>query len=76
VVAQVAIADREAFLTIEDNGTGLRQQEKTRGWNGGLGLSNVRRRSAGLGGRMELISKPGEGCRVEIRFPLRSRPFV
>ncbi|HTB10270.1 MAG TPA: two-component regulator propeller domain-containing protein [Bryobacteraceae bacterium] len=76
VVAQVALADREAFLTIEDNGTGLRQQEKTRGWNGGLGLSNVRRRSAGLGGRMELISKPGEGCRVEIRFPLRSRPFV
>jgi ligand-binding sensor domain-containing protein/signal transduction histidine kinase len=76
VVAQMAIADREASLTIEDNGTGLRQQEKARGSNGGLGLANVRRRSAELGGRMELISNPGEGCRVEIRFPLRSRPFV
>jgi ligand-binding sensor domain-containing protein/signal transduction histidine kinase len=76
VVAEITIEDREASITIEDNGTGIRRQEKTAGRNGGLGLSNVRRRSAELGGRMEFISKPGEGCRVEIHFPLRPRPFV
>jgi len=67
VVAELKIADREALLTIEDNGTGLRSEDKT---TGGTGISNIERRSRELGGRMQLTSTPGEGCSVAIRFPM------
>jgi signal transduction histidine kinase/streptogramin lyase len=80
VVAELKIADREAVLTIEDNGTGLRQEDKTVGARselpGGTGIPNMRRRSQELGGRMQLTSKPCEGCCVEIRFPMRRGPFA
>jgi len=67
VVAELRIAEREAVLTVEDNGTGLRTEDKI---TGGTGISNIERRSAELGGRMELTSKPGEGCCFAIRFPM------
>jgi signal transduction histidine kinase len=76
VVAELKIVDREAVLTIEDNGIGLRAEEKAPGPAGGTGISNVRRRSQELGGRIQLTSKPGEGCRVEIRFPMRGSAFA
>jgi signal transduction histidine kinase len=71
VAAELKIADQEGVLTIEDNGTGLRPEEKAPRLTGGTGIPNMRRRSQELGGRMQLISKPGEGCRVEIHFPVR-----
>jgi signal transduction histidine kinase/streptogramin lyase len=76
VVAELKSAGREAVLTIEDNGTGLRPEEKTAGWTGGTGISNMQRRSQELGGRMQLTSKPGEGCRVAIYFPMRRSTFA
>jgi len=80
VVAELKIADREAVLTIEDNGTGLKQDEKTPGTKselpGGTGIPNMRKRSQELGGSMKLTSKPGAGCHVEIRFPMRLGPFA
>ncbi len=72
VVAELKIGDREAIFVIEDNGTGLRQEDKA---TGGTGISNMRRRSQELGGDMELTSKPGEGCRVAICFPTRRNAF-
>jgi len=76
VMAELKIADREAILTIEDNGTGLRSEEKSQGWTGGTGISNMRRRSQELGGRMQLTSKPGEGCSIAIHFPMRRSAFA
>jgi signal transduction histidine kinase len=76
VVAELKIVDREAMLFIEDNGTGLRAEEKTSQWTGGTGLANMRRRSQELGGRMELTSNPGKGCCVSIHFPTRRSPFT
>ena len=78
VIAELKIADREAVLTIEDNGAGFDPESKIPGWNGGTGLSNMRRRSQELDGRMELTSRPGEGCRVAIHFPVgrSTRAFV
>ncbi|MGA3186611.1 MAG: two-component regulator propeller domain-containing protein [Bryobacteraceae bacterium] len=73
VVAELKIADQDAVLTIEDNGTGLRPEEKT---SGGTGISNMRRRSQELGGRMQLTSKPGGGCSVAIQFPVRRGTFA
>jgi signal transduction histidine kinase len=66
-MAELKIADREAVLTVEDNGTGLRPDDKT---TGGTGISNIERRSKELGGRLQLTSRAGEGCCVAIRFPM------
>ena len=71
VVAELKIVDWEAVLTIEDNGTGLR--DKT---TAGTGISNIERRSRELGGRMQLTSRPGEGCCVAIRFPIQHSAFA
>jgi signal transduction histidine kinase len=73
VVAELRFADREAVLTIEDNGVGLRPEDKT---TGGTGISNIERRSRELGGHMQLTSKPGEGCCVAIRFPIQRSPLA
>jgi len=67
VMAELKMADREAILTVQDNGTGLRSEDKT---TSGTGISNIGKRSAELGGTMELTSKPGEGCSVAIRIPI------
>lgn len=72
VVAEFKIADREVVLTVADNGSGLRPTEKT---SGGTGISNMRRRSEELGGRLELTSEPGKGCRVAVHFPARNKVF-
>ncbi|MGA3203063.1 MAG: two-component regulator propeller domain-containing protein [Bryobacteraceae bacterium] len=56
VKAELKIADRAAVLTIEDDGTGLRPEEKPPGWTGGTGIANMRRRSQQLGGSMHLTS--------------------
>jgi signal transduction histidine kinase len=76
VVAELKIADRDAVLTIEDNGRGLSPEEKPPRSAGGNGISNMRRRSQELGGEMQLTSRPGEGCRITIHFPLHRSTFA
>jgi ligand-binding sensor domain-containing protein/signal transduction histidine kinase len=71
VIAGMRVVDRGIALTVEDDGVGLRNGEKSLGWKGGTGIQNMRRRVESLGGRMQLTSKPGEGCRVEIHLPKR-----
>lgn len=34
-----------------------------------LGLQSLRRRARELGGRLELVSRPGQGCRLTLTFP-------
>jgi len=36
---------------------------------GGFGLFSLRERLRSVGGSVTVKSAPGEGCRVEIRFP-------
>ena len=53
-------------LTIGDNGRGFAE-------GGGLpgnGLSNMRRRAADMGGRLEVTSRPGQGCTVKLSAPI------
>jgi signal transduction histidine kinase len=76
VAAELKVADREIVLSVEDNGVGLSAGEKAPGSTGGTGIANMRRRAESLGGRMELTSKPGEGCRVAIRIPTRHGAFA
>ena len=51
-------------ITIEDNGKGLREEEKP-----GLGLAGMRERAEALGGWLKLKPRPGGGLRVESHLP-------
>jgi signal transduction histidine kinase len=76
VKAGLMVVDREISLTVEDNGRGLVPAGRPPGSAGGSGIAGMRRRAEGLGGRMELTSKPGQGCRVTIQLPVGHRTFV
>jgi signal transduction histidine kinase/streptogramin lyase len=76
VVAEIKAGDREVMLTVEDNGAGLNGVGRAPGATGGTGIAGMRRRAESLGGRMELTSRPGQGCRVEICLPVPRGPFT
>jgi ligand-binding sensor domain-containing protein/two-component sensor histidine kinase len=56
-----------ARVSVEDNGRGF---DVTRIAPGGNGLENMRSRLVECGGRMELLSAPGQGTTVRFHFPL------
>ncbi len=55
------------YLEISDDGRGFDPETAAR--QGGMGLSNIHERAAALGGRAEVISRPGEGARVVVTLP-------
>ncbi len=53
-------------LTVSDDGKGF-----DRSVNGdGHGLSSMGQRAAGIGGRLDIISRPGEGATIALELPL------
>ena|SRR5579871_897751 len=76
VKAVLKVLDREIELTVEDNGRGLNPAGKPPGSTGGNGIPGMRSRAESLGGRMQLASKPGEGCAVAIHLPRRRGAFA
>lgn len=72
VRAELKAVDREILLTVADNGRGLKETAPS---GGGNGIPGMRRRAAMLGGSMQLLSRPGEGCTVSMRIPLRRRRY-
>jgi NarL family two-component system sensor histidine kinase LiaS len=58
--------DRTVTLQIEDNGSGFNVEQVR---SGAYGLSTMRERAQKLGGEAEVVTKPGSGTRVRIRFP-------
>jgi signal transduction histidine kinase len=57
-----------ADLEIADDGEGF--DLKTARVGGGLGLSMMKERTTELGGRLSVVSRPGEGTRVLVEVPL------
>lgn len=56
-------------LEVKDDGTGIPEQF-LRGGNGShLGLTSMRERATLLGGRMEVVSNPGQGTSILVRIP-------
>ena len=57
--------DRDLVLTIADNGQGMRvpPQPST------FGLLGMRERTLALGGKLDVVSSPGEGTTVVLRLP-------
>ena len=57
----------ELTLTILDDGVGF---DLKSAWGKGLGLVSIGERVEAIGGRFEILSKPGAGTQVEVRVPL------
>lgn len=64
---------RGVRLIVEDDGRGF--DPAAMGSAGhGIGLANIRRRIASVGGRLEIHSAPGAGMRLTAFVPLRNAP--
>ncbi|MBV1734101.1 MAG: hypothetical protein KUA38_17820 [Hydrogenophaga sp.] len=62
------LPERQAlFLSIRDDGQGLKQDE---GAGAGNGLAGMRRRASAMGGSLEIVGENGQGTRVELTLPL------
>lgn len=59
------------FLEICDNGIGF-DLDKARN-SGGMGLINMEQRARQIGGRLEVISSPGEGTKICVEVPAQER---
>jgi signal transduction histidine kinase len=57
-------------IDISDDGQGFDPIEVAAQNREGYGLRGMRERAAELGGRLDVISQPGDGTRVEVRLPL------
>jgi signal transduction histidine kinase len=60
-------------ITIEDDGAGFEPDKKlTTTDGGGFGLFSIRERMLDLGGSLEIVSAPGEGCKATLVVPLNN----
>ncbi|MBS1744339.1 MAG: PAS domain S-box protein [Bacteroidetes bacterium] len=66
--ATISLQQKEgnANLVITDNGKGFDKREQKKK---GLGFVNMFNRIDAYNGKMEVISAPGKGCRIELNFP-------
>lgn len=63
---QLICHDTELVLTIEDNGKGFPEQDVDQQ---GIGLQNIKKRVAILGGEVSFFSRPGNGVSIVIQVP-------
>jgi two-component sensor histidine kinase len=63
----IRLRGQELVVMVEDNGRGFEPALASLERNG---LTNLNQRMNELGGRCQLTSQPGRGCRVELTMPL------
>jgi signal transduction histidine kinase len=56
----------QLLIWVQDNGVGFHPQENTTGF----GLQGMQERAVAEGGRLQLTSAPGAGCRIEVWLPI------
>ena len=64
----LALLDEELLLRVCDNGQGFSVPAQY--GQPGFGLPGMRERAAALGGRVDVVSRPGHGTTVEVHLPL------
>jgi CheY-like chemotaxis protein len=69
--ARLDLAQRsdEVWLTVQDSGAGF-DAEKSVGSEGAFGLFGIRERIETMGGRLDIVSAPGQGTSVTLRLGL------
>ena len=72
---EASASQRGVRLVVEDDGRGF-DPAATGSTGHGIGLANIRRRLASVGGRLEIHSAPGAGMRLTVCVPLRTAPRV
>ena len=55
-------------LRVDDDGSGFDPKAPAGGKGGGFGLISMRERAERLGGEFSIVSRPGAGAAVEVRF--------
>ncbi|WP_342644639.1 PAS domain S-box protein [Mucilaginibacter sp. CSA2-8R] len=63
---QVKARNGEVSVTVQDNGKGLTVNNQNKP---GIGLSSIRSKAELLKGTVEIWSEPGQGTKIEVRFP-------
>ena len=67
VTVRLHPGDGEVCLLVQDDGTGFDPSRRT---GSGHGLRNIQARASGLGAAVRVESRPNEGTRVILTFPL------
>lgn len=57
---------QSVILEVKDDGKGFDIKKIRKG----LGFTNIRNRAELFGGKMEIFSKPGKGCRLKVSMPI------
>lgn len=76
---EVSLRVREGWLRllVHDDGGGFAVKDAAghpAPKNGGIGLMGMRERAASVGGNLEVISAPGQGCSIVAHLPLMANP--
>jgi PAS domain S-box-containing protein len=66
VEVRLRMEGKAILIEVADDGRGFEPESA----KSGVGLSAMRERVEGLGGRIEVTSLPGEGTKVKVRVPL------
>ena len=73
---RVDLSQEDAYLriTVWDDGIGFDPETVSGmiGHEGGFGLFSVRERMSDLGGALEIVSEPGNGCQAILTAPLKA----
>jgi signal transduction histidine kinase len=65
-------AEGRLTLVVRDDGIGFRRRDAAQ--HGGMGLGSMEKRIQKAGGIIRIVSRPGQGTRVEVRAPLPPGP--
>lgn len=68
VLVRLEVEDDELCIRVIDDGRGF--VAPTEGESGSLGLSGMRERAVALGGRIDIVSTPGQGSTIHACIPL------
>lgn len=66
VSVRITLVDHTLKVTVQDNGQGF---DATK-YRKGIGVENMMSRAETLGGELELISAPNQGCTLQLLLPL------
>ena len=67
-ISLIAQSNRELKIMIQDNGRGFDVEQNTTGF----GLQSMQERTRAQQGQIQIMTAPGEGCQIQLSFPLDS----
>ncbi|MEA5569843.1 sensor histidine kinase [Calothrix sp. UHCC 0171] len=66
VKLEILTSPTELYLQIQDTGIGFDLNQNTTGF----GLQSMRDRTEALGGKFNIETTPGEGCKIQVNIPI------